>query len=140
MGEFKEYLSEMTMSFNVDTFLGTQDFSNAEHIGDVEQSKILYKKINGLDYYAITESNNPDRVASYFQVQNQNILGKDYLELRNVHTEEELRGQHYAKNLLFFLRKIEKRSLVFGDIQSRLGQGLVKSVGRSGRFPMFWLN
>ena len=114
MGKFKEYLSEMTMSFNVDVFLGTQDFSGAEPIGDVGQSKILYKKINGLDYYAITESgNSEDRVASYFQVQNQNILGKDYLELRNTHTEEELRGHHYAKNLLFFIRNVEKKITCF---------------------------
>ena len=35
---------------------------------------------------------------------------------------------------------LKKKSLVFGDVQSRLGQEFVKSVGRSGRFPMFWLN
>ena len=125
------------MSFGQDTQLSMQDFSGAEYIGDIEQNKILYKKINGLDFYAISENESP---ISFIQVQTRNILGKDYLEIRNIFTKEEYRGQNYAKKLLFFLKNVEKKSFVFGDIQSKLGQLLVRSVSKSNRFPMFWLN
>ena len=140
MGEFKDFLSEMTMNYGQNIYLVLQDFSNAQYVGDVEKSKVLYKKINGLDHYGITESDNPDKVVSYVQVQDLNILGKDYLQLRNVFTEPEFRGQNYAKKLMFFLRNIEKKSFVFGDVQSELGRALVKSIAKSKRFPMFWFN
>jgi hypothetical protein len=145
MKKFKEYLSEMTMSYNQDSFLSMQDFSNAKHIGDLGYRKILYKQINGLDFYAITEEN-PNKLPDHnnpvcwLQVQNQNVLGKDYLQLRNIFTEKEFRGKNYGKNLLFFLRNVEEKSFIFGDTQSELGQLFVRSVAKSGRFPMFWIN
>lgn len=148
MKKFKEFMSEMTMSYGVEPYLGIQDFSGAKHIGDIQSSRILYKQINGLDFYGITEDDNPDKSANFdpnkpvgwVQVQNQNIAGKDYLQIRNIFTEKEFRGQNYAKKILFFLRNVEKKSFVFGDRQSELGQALVKSVAKSKRFPMFWLN
>lgn len=132
----------MTMSYGQDAFLSMQDFSDAKYIGDIERSRVLYKKINGLDFYAITEDDQPDsnKPISWVQVQNKNIAGKDYLEIKNIFTEQKFRGQNYAKKILFFLRNVEKKSFVFGDIQSELGQALVKSVAKSNRFPMFWLN
>ena len=97
MKEFKKYLSEMTMSYGQDNYLGPQDFSGAKHVGDIQNSKILYKQINGLDFYGITEDDNPNKsanfdpnkVISWIQVQNQNILGKDYF-------------QHFLKKIIYF--------------------------------------
>lgn len=113
------------------------DFTGAEYIGDVEQNKILHKNIIGFDYYVITIDGKP---VCFIQTQSKAILGKDYLEIENVFTEEPYRGKNLAKKLLFFLRNVEKKSFVMGDKQSKLGQDFIKSISKTSRFPMFWLN
>lgn len=137
MKNFEDYINERTMSFGADNTLQMPDFSNAKHIGDIEDNKILFKQINGINSYAIAVGDKP---VGFIYTRNKNVMGKDYLEIQAIFTEPEYRGKNFAKKLLFFMRNIEKQSLIFGDVQSRLGQSMIKSAGKSGRFPMFWLN
>ena len=128
--------SEMTMNFG-QAYYDMPDFTNATHIGDIEHNKILYKKINNKDYYIITINDKP---TCFAQVEPIEINGINYSYLRNIFTKEQYRKQKLAKKLLFFLRNIEKKSIILGDKQSKLGQEFNKSVAISGRFPLFWLN
>ena len=136
MSNFKDFI-EMTLSFGQMLSQEMPDFSGAQHIGDIENNKIIFKNINGHDCYGITVDDKP---RCFVYVGQKNIQGRDYLELRNIYTDEAFRGQNLAKKLLFFLKNVEQKSVVFGDVQSQLGQQLVKSVAKSNRFPLFWLN
>jgi hypothetical protein len=124
------------MSFGQANYI-MPDFSEAKHIGDVENNKISYQRIGEADYYAITAGDKP---VCFIQTKIINIRGIDYNYLQNIFTEEEYRNKNLAKKLLFFLKNVEHKSFILGDKQSRLGQEFNKSLARSGRFPMFWLN
>jgi hypothetical protein len=133
--DFKQF--EMTLSFGQTQDYPMPDFTGAEHIGDIEQYKILHKQFNGVDCYAITVVEKP---VCCIQTQPIEILGNTYTCLQNIFTEKDYQNQKFAKNLLFFLRNVEKKSMILGDAQSRAGQEFNKSIARTKRFPMFWLN
>jgi hypothetical protein len=124
-------------SFKADDYLSMPDFTGAEHIGDIGKNKIIHKKYKDADLYAISVDDKP---VSFIQTIDKNILGVDYKEIQNVFTEKDFRGQNFCKNIIFFLRNVEKKMLMLGNVQSRLGQELNKSLAKTGRFPMFWLN
>jgi hypothetical protein len=134
--QFKKWL-EMTMSYGQMQDLPFPDFTQAQHIGDIEHHKILHTQINNIDYYAITVDNQP---ATYTQTQQKTIQGKSYEEINLIQTLPEYRNQNLAKKLIFFLKTSLKKSFLLGDKQSRLGQAFAQSLAKTQKFPMYWLN
>ena len=94
------------------------NFENAEHIGDIEHNKILHKIISGVEYYVIMVGEIP---TCFIQTQPLEILGNNYLYVRNAYTEKEYQNQTLAKKLLFFLRNVEKKSIILGNAKKIVG-------------------
>lgn len=137
--DFRNFLDEMTMSYGKMQDFPFPDFSDAQHVGDIEHSKILYKQLNGLDIYAIT-ADDTEKPVCYIQTQPQNIQGMNFLNINFVQTLPEFRGKNFAKKLVFFIKTHLKQHLLFGDRQSRLGQIFIQSIAKTKRFDMFWIN
>jgi ribosomal protein S18 acetylase RimI-like enzyme len=139
MRTFKKYMEDQqyikeTLSSG-DLSYDKQDFTGAKQVFD----NLVFKVINGHDYYGITNENG--EVAGHAQIQEKNILGTNYFEIRNVYVYPEHQRQGWGKNLLIALNNIIQQPIAFGDVQSRLGQQLNKSVIKSGQFrPVYWLN
>jgi hypothetical protein len=129
---FKEFI-EMTLSYGEMPDLPFPDFSDATHVGDIEQHKIIKKN----NYYAITVNNNP---VAYLQLNTKEINNQIFDELNIIYTTPEFRGQNLMKKLVFFLKNSLQKSIMFGREQSKAGQGFIRSLSNSGRFPMYWLN
>lgn len=114
------------------------DFSDAEHIGDIEHNKVIHKNIkDGLDNYAITVNDNP---VCYIQSQRKIIQGESYEDINLVQVLPNFRNQNLAKKLIFFLKTHLKKSLLLGDRQSELGRTFARSLAKTQRFNMFWIN
>lgn len=109
------------------------DFSQAQHIGDTENHKILHYEHNGTNIYGITVNDQPK---GYLQT----IPKGEYEEVNQIYVEPQFRGQHLAHKLFFFLKSYLGKSFLMGNVQSKDGQAFIQSIAKTGRFTMFWLN
>jgi hypothetical protein len=135
--EFKEFLLEMTQSFGQMPELPMPDDSQAEYVGDIEDCNIFKCPYQDTNIYFLKHDGTS---ICFAQTKPKILFNKEYLEIIVIQTDLKYQGKGYAKKLLFFLRSIEGKLLVFGDRQSKLGQQLIKSIANTGYFPMFWLN
>jgi GNAT superfamily N-acetyltransferase len=136
MKSFKEFLLEMTNKKMQE--YPFPDFSNAQHIGDIEHNKIIHKNVkDGVDLYAITVDEKP---VCYIQSQIKVIRGESYEDINFIQVLPEFRDQDLAKKLIFFLKTHLKKSLLLGDRQSESGRAFARSLYKSQRFNMFWIN
>jgi hypothetical protein len=135
--EFKDWLNE-TLTVGGLNF-EMPDFSQAKHIGDVGggENKILHYEYGGTNVYGITVD---DKVVGYLQTMFKEILGKPYEEIKQIYVEPQFRGRNLMLKLLFFVKSYLKKSFVGGEVQSQDGQGFIRSLARTKRFPMFWFN
>jgi len=133
--DFKEFLGE-TLSAGKLHF-EMPDFSQAKHIGDTENHKVLYYEYGGTNVYGITVDDKP---VGYLQTISKDILGKPYEKINQVYVEPQFRGRHLMLKLLFFVKSQIKKSFIAGEVQSPDGRAFIKSLGLTKRFPMFWFN
>jgi hypothetical protein len=137
MKSFKEFM-EMTMSYGKMQEYPFPDFSDAQHIGDIEHNKIIHKNVKeGVDLYAITVDDKP---VCYIQSQVRIIQGTPYEDINFIQTLPDFRNQNLAKKLTFFLKTHLKKSFLLGDRQSDLGRAFAQSLAKTKRFNMFWIN
>lgn len=113
------------------------DFTNAAHIGDTENHKILHLQQNNANFYGITVN---DQAVGYLMTAIKDVASNPIEEIVQVYVEPQFRGQNLITKLIFFLKSWLKKPFLVGNIQSRDGQAIIQAMARTQRFPMFWVN
>jgi hypothetical protein len=143
---FKNYL-EITMSAG-QLFFTMPYFSKAIHVGDMENYRVLSFKHTNLTYYGLEDKPKPQGfITKLFKKPKCKMIcfistapKGEFEEILEVYTIPEFQRKQFATKLIFFLKSYLQKSFLMGNVQGESGQTLVKSLSRTGRFTMMWLN